>query len=136
MSARQVLDVDAFVSVVETHGGDVIAPVMFRDAAAWATERALSAAGIEEAEPWGALVVTVPDAAVGRVVGDLARRRARIKRTESRGTIQEIVAEAPLAELIGYATALRNLTAGRGLFSVEPTCYRPVTATRGPLGTG
>jgi len=134
LSARQVLDVDAVVSVVETHGGDVIAPVMFRDAAAWATERALAASGLEEAEPWGALVVTVPDAAVGRVVGDLARRRTRIKRTESRGTIQELVAEAPLAELIGYATALRNLTAGRGLFSVEPTYYRAMPGARPPAG--
>jgi len=125
LSARQVLDVDASVVAIEVHGGnDVIAPVMFRDAAAWATERALTAGGLCEAEPWGALVVTAPDATIGRVVGDLARRRARIQRTESRGPIQEIVADAPLAELIGYATALRNLTAGRGLFSVEPVCYR------------
>ncbi|MCC6625643.1 MAG: GTP-binding protein [Deltaproteobacteria bacterium] len=125
LGARQALDVDVIVTDVEVHGGDAIAPVMYRDAAAWATERALVAGGLAEAEPWGTLVVTAPDAAIGRVVGDLARRRARIQRTESRGPIQEIVAEAPLAELIGYATALRNLTAGRGLFSVEPSFYRP-----------
>jgi len=70
--------------------------------------------------------VTVPDHAVGRVVGDLARRRTRIRRTESRGPVQELVADAPLAEMIGYATALRNMTAGRAVFTVEPTGYRPV----------
>ena len=65
-----------------------------------------------------------PDAAIGRLIGDLARRRARLKGSESRGAIQIITAEVPLADLIGFATDLRSMTAGRGQFSLTPLGYR------------
>jgi len=108
---------------IEAHGTDVV-PIMFRDAAEWAALRAIESAGLGVAEPWCALTVIVPDAAVGRVVGDLARRRARVRHTESRGPVQELALDAPLAELVGYASDLRSLTAGRGQFSIEPVGYR------------
>jgi elongation factor G len=108
---------------VEVHGVDVV-PIMFRDAAEWAALRSIDAAGAQIAEPWCALTVIAPDAAVGRVVGDIARRRGRVRRTETRGPMHELTVDAPLAELVGYASDLRSLTAGRGQFSIEPVGYR------------
>lgn len=109
---------------IETNGPDIV-PVMLRDAAEWAAQRAFESAGLIGAEPWARLVVVAPDAAIGRLVGELARRRARLKGSESRGTIQVVTAEAPLADLIGFATDLRSMTAGRGQFSMTPLGYRP-----------
>jgi len=109
---------------IDTSGSDIV-PVMLRDAAEWAALRALESAGLVGAEPWARLVVVAPDAAIGRLVGELARRRARLKGSESRGTIQVVSAEVPLADLIGFATDLRSMTAGRGQFSMTPLGYRP-----------
>lgn len=109
---------------IDTSGSDIV-PVMLRDAAEWAALRALEDAGLVAAEPWARLVVVAPDAAIGRLVGELARRRARLKGSESRGSIQMVTAEAPLADLIGFATDLRSMTAGRGQFSMTPLGYRP-----------
>ena len=71
-----------------------------------------------------ALTVAVPESSVGRVSGDLARRRAKILGSESRGTFQVLTVEAPLAEMIHYATAVRSLTGGRGTFSMRPSRFR------------
>ncbi|MCA9630662.1 MAG: TetM/TetW/TetO/TetS family tetracycline resistance ribosomal protection protein, partial [Myxococcales bacterium] len=107
----------------EVHGGDVV-PIMLRDAAEWAARRAIEAAGAVAAEPWCILTVLAPDQTIGRVVGDIARRRGRVRRTETRGVMHELTVDAPLSELVGYASDLRSLTAGRGQFSIEPTGYR------------
>ena len=47
-------------------------------------------------------------------------RRGRIRDIEAREAAQIIRAEAPLAELFGYATQLRSLTKGRASYSMEP----------------
>ena len=70
--------------------------------------------------------ILVPNDAVGRVSGDLARRRARIVATISRETVQVLTVESPLAEMIEYATALRSLTGGMGTFTMRPAGYRPL----------
>jgi elongation factor G len=108
---------------VDLSGPDIV-PVMLRDAAEWAALRAIESADPVGAEPWARLVVVAPDAAIGRLVGELARRRARLKGSESRGTIQVVTAEVPLSDLIGFATDLRSMTAGRGQFSMTPLGYR------------
>lgn len=122
------------VAQIDTSGSDIV-PVMLRDAAEWAALRAFEDAGLLAAEPWARLVVVAPDAAIGRLVGELARRRARLKGSESRGTIQVVTAEVPLMDLIGFATDLRSMTAGRGQFSMTPLGYRadePSPAEEGP----
>ncbi len=123
--APEIMGARLSVAIVDHHGSDVV-PVMFRDAAEWAALRAIEAARPVVAEPWCAVIVIAPDAAIGRVVGDLARRRAHVRRTESRGTVQELTVEAPLSQLIGYASDLRSITAGRGQHSLELIGYRPV----------
>jgi len=112
---------------IELHGTDIV-PIMLRDAAEWAALRALTLADLKPAEPWVRLEVIAPDAAIGRLVGDLARRRARVKGSESRGAAQILTAEVPLSELIGFATDLRSMTGGRGQFSLVPLGHRAVDA--------
>ncbi|TNF28879.1 MAG: GTP-binding protein [Deltaproteobacteria bacterium] len=125
MSMTDVVGVELIVTTIEISGSD-IAPVVFRDAARDAVRAALEAGGLENAEPWVSLGVVVPEAVVGRLVGDLARRGARIRGSESRGASQIVSAEAPLARMIGFATDLRSMSGGRGLFTMEPVGYEPV----------
>ena len=60
------------------------------------------------------LEVVSPDDYLGDIVGDLNARRGRIEGMEMRGGSRVINAQAPLAEMFGYATILRTLTQGRG----------------------
>ena len=78
-------------------------------------------------EPVMKIEVVVPDEAVGDVTGDLSSRRASIGALEQRGGNTQIVrATAPLSEMFGYATDLRSMTQGRGVFSMEFHHYRQV----------
>jgi elongation factor G len=53
------------------------------------------------------------------VIGDINSRRGKVIATNPRGHLQAVEAEAPLAELFGYATDLRSLTQGRGTFVMK-----------------
>jgi elongation factor G len=83
----------------------------FRDAAAKARPVLL--------EPMMQLEVISPDEYLGGIVGDLNARRGKIEGMEMRGGSRVIKAVVPLAEMFGYATVLRTLTQGRGVFSLE-----------------
>lgn len=78
-------------------------------------------------EPVMRLEVEAPAAAMGDVTGDLAARRARITRSDTRadGKVR-IEAEAPLAELGDYESRLRALTGGEGSYTLELAGYEPV----------
>ncbi len=96
----------------------------FWEAAQIAVRDAIARVPPVPAEPWMQLSVVVPDEHVGRVSGDLARRRARIQGSSTRGALQVLSVQAPLGEMIRYATDLRSLTGGRGSFTMEPIGYR------------
>ena len=70
--------------------------------------------------------ITVPEAAAGAVVGDLNTRRARIHGMLPQGGVAAIDVEVPKAEIQQWATSLRALTQGRGVFSVEFDHYGEV----------
>ena len=74
-------------------------------------------------EPVMKVEVVVPEDFMGTVIGDISSRRGKISGTELRGGMQAIRAEVPLAEMFGYATNLRSLTEGRGLFTMEFSHY-------------
>src|SRR6516162_2635297 len=67
-----------------------------------------------------------PEEYQGDICGDLSRRRGSIKNIETRGNLALIHAEVPLAELFGYATAIRSLSKGRSSYSMEPSHFQPV----------
>lgn len=78
-------------------------------------------------EPVVSLEVVIPAETVGDITGDLGARRAAIEGIESRpGNVQAISAMAPLAEMFGYATDLRSMTQGRGVFTMEFDHYAKV----------
>ena len=67
-----------------------------------------------------------PEEYQGDIIGDLNRRRGQVNSIESRGNLTIVHAEVPLAELFGYATAIRSLSKGRSSYSMEPSHFQPV----------
>jgi elongation factor G len=110
-------------------GGQVgeagLSEIAFRTAANHAFDTALREAKPVLLEPIMRLEINTPDDHVGDLVGDLQQRRAIIHRTESRGTNTVLHAEAPLANLFGYSSAMRSLSQGRASCSMEPSDYAP-----------
>lgn len=70
-------------------------------------------------EPFVEVDITIPQAYMGEVTGDLAVRRGRVQDTQVVRDTCRIRASAPLAELQAYAAQLRSLTAGAGYFSLQ-----------------
>jgi elongation factor G len=103
----------------------------FENAARLAFEEAAKQADPRLMEPLMRLEVVVPEEYLGTVNGDLSGRRAVITHTEMRGRQRVVHAEAPLAELFGYANSLRSLTQGRGGSSIEFSHYRVVPSAVG-----
>ena len=91
-------------------------PAAFQIASSMAIRDALRDAKCELMEPTFFLEVVCPDDFLGTVIGDVNSRRGRVIATNPKGHLQAVEAEAPLAEMFGYATDLRSLTQGRGTF--------------------
>ncbi|MFF0162000.1 elongation factor G [Streptomyces sp. NPDC005263] len=100
----------------------------FRTAGRSALREALRASAMTLLEPVVEVTVTVPEDAVGTVLGDLAARRGRVSGSVTRAGAAVVTATVPLAELFGYATRLRSRTQGRGTFTTRPTGYAPAPA--------
>jgi len=109
--AVRVLEVELF--------GPGSTPEALAAAAGKALRRAIDAASPALMQPVMTLEAVVPEVNLGAVLGDLQSRTALITDTGSQDGYAEIRAEAPLAALLGYTTALRSLTQGRGQFSME-----------------
>jgi elongation factor G len=77
-------------------------------------------------EPIMDVEAITPEEHRGDVVGDLNGRRGKISDIESRATSTIVHARVPLAEMFGYATALRSLTKGRASYSMEPAAFERV----------
>lgn len=101
----------------------------FRTAGRFALREALRSSAMVLLEPVVELTATVPDEAVGGVLGDLAARRGRVSGSTARAGAAVITATVPLAELFGYATRLRSRTQGRGTFTTRATGYAPAPAS-------
>jgi len=99
----------------------------FKLAAILAFKEAMPNAGPTLLEPIGALAVTVPEAYVGDVMGDLSKRRGRpmgMNPDADGNTVVE--AEVPMAEMGSYAIDLRAMTQARGSFTLEFVRYEEV----------
>ena len=76
-------------------------------------------------EPIGALNVTVPDDNTGDIIGELNKRRGRVlgmNPAEKKG-MTEVTAEVPMAEMADFTMTLRQMTQGRGFFTLEKARY-------------
>ena len=108
----------------EVHETDAT-EIAFRTAANQAFDLGLREAGLVLLEPIMKLELSTPDEHVGDLVGDLQQRRAIIHQTETRGNATVLHAEAPLANLFGYSSAMRSLSQGRASCSMTPSDYGP-----------
>jgi len=77
-------------------------------------------------EPSMSLEVTTPEEHVNAVIGYICSKRGKIMGMEMKGNQKVVSAEAPLAEMFGYATAFRSLTSGRANATMEFDKYVPV----------
>ena len=99
----------------------------FRLAGATAMREALEQAGSVLLEPIMLVTVSVPEDAVGDVIGDLNARRGHPHGMEPVGSgITEVKAEVPMAEMLSYAPDLRAITGGQGEFTMEFLRYEEV----------
>ncbi len=98
----------------------------FKIAGSMALQDATKKAGLSLLEPIMKLEVTVPEDFMGVAIGDISSKRGKIIGTDKKARAVVINAYAPLAELSGFATNLRSLTEGRGVFYMEPSHYEEV----------
>ncbi|MBI1312613.1 elongation factor G [bacterium] len=76
-------------------------------------------------EPVMKLEISTPEEFVGAIQSDLNSRRAIVTGSEKRGNQHIVLAEAPLAQMFGYTTAIRSISQGRASYSMEPLRYSP-----------
>jgi len=99
----------------------------FKIAGSMAFKEAAKKAGIELLEPIMKVELTTPDENMGDLIGDLTSRRGSIVEINSgENSFDRIVANVPLSELFGYATAIRSLSRGRASYSMEPAHFEKV----------
>jgi elongation factor G len=100
--------------------------IAFKLAGVQAMKQALEQADPVLLEPIMQVIVSVPEAHVGDVIGDLNSRRGRPQGMEPVGTMTEIKAEVPMAEMLTYAPDLRSITGGQGDYTLEFLRYEEV----------
>src|SRR4051812_25249328 len=99
----------------------------FKMAGSQAMRQALEQAGSVLLEPIMLVTLSVPEDAVGDVIGDLNSRRGRPQGMEPGvGGMTEVKAEVPMAEMLTYAPDLRSLTGGRGDYTMEFLRYEEI----------
>lgn len=98
----------------------------FKVAASMALKNAVSKCNPVLLEPIMKVEVVIPEEYMGDIMGDVTSRRGRVEGMEARGNAQVVRAMVPLAEMFGYATALRSNTQGRGTFTMFMDHYEEV----------
>ncbi len=77
-------------------------------------------------EPMMKVEVEVPEDFLGSIIGDLSSRRGQVEGQSIEDGQSKVQSKVPLAEMFGYATQLRSMTQGRGIFSMEFSTYEEV----------
>jgi elongation factor G len=122
-----LINVKATLLDATTHPTDST-ELAFEAAAGAAQRRALEEGGCRLYEPYMRLEIITPEENIGDVISFVNSCRGAIQEVHSRETLRVIRAEAPLAQLFGFATRLRSMTQGRGTYSMEPLEYRPAAS--------
>jgi elongation factor G len=125
LAGYPVIDLRATVYDGSYHEVDS-SEMAFKIAGSMAFKAAAEKAGPTLLEPIMKVEVTTPEAFVGDVIGDLNSRRGHVESMTPSGKVHLIRAQVPLAEMFGYATAMRSMTQGRAAYSMEPSHYQAV----------
>ncbi len=121
----QVIDIKAYVVDGSFHEVDSN-ELAFKMAGIFALKDAFKKAGPILLEPIMKVEVTTPSDYQGDIVGDISRRRGAIETIDSKHGQVVVNANVPLAEMFGYATAIRSLSKGRASYSMEPFRFEQV----------
>ncbi len=108
---------------------EMASDVAFRSAAVMGFRDAALAAKPEFLEPIMSLDIVTPPEYVGDIMGDINGRRGQVRDMEMKGDLQNVRAFAPMAELFGYATAIRSLSRGRASYTMETGAFAVVPRT-------
>jgi elongation factor G len=103
--------------------------VAFRSAAVMGFRETALAAQPELLEPIMSLDIVTPPEYVGDIMGDINSRRGQVCDMDMKGDLQNVRARVPLAELFGYATAIRSLSRGRASYTMETGAFAVVPRT-------
>jgi elongation factor G len=103
-----------------TYDEEESSEMAFKVAASMALRNGVERAKPVLLEPIMKVEAVAPDEFSGALIGDLSARSGQIEGLHARGTgMQAVRGTVPLAEMFGYATALRSMTQGRGTFTME-----------------
>ena len=119
--------VDVRVTVVDGSMHDVDSSEMaFRTCGRMGFREACLKVGLELLEPMMSVEVTAPEEYTGAITGSLCSKRGRVLGMDTKGGATVLQGRVPLAEMFGYASELRNLTSGRGAFTMHFEHYEAV----------
>ncbi len=125
MAGYQVVDIKVQIIDGSFHEVDSN-ELAFKMAGIFALKEAAKKAHPILLEPIMKVECSTPEEYQGDIMGDLSRRRGKIMGMETKGNAVVVNAEVPLAEMFGYATAIRSLSKGRAAYSMEPLAFEPV----------
>src|SRR3954465_4996228 len=128
LAGYPVVDVKVAITDGSFHEVDS-SELAFKMAGIFAVKDAAKKANPILLEPIMKVEVTTPEEYQGDLIGDLTRRRGKILQIEARDSSAILNAEVPLAEMFGYATAIRSLSKGRAAYSMEPYKFEQVPAS-------
>jgi len=121
--------IDLHVDIVDGSYHDVDSnELAFKMAAIFSLKDAMKKAKAILLEPIMKVEAITPEEYQGDIMGDLNRRRGKIISIETKTISTSVNAEVPLAEMFGYATAIRSLSKGRAAYSMEPSHFEQVPA--------
>ncbi len=127
LAGYPVIDVKAAVYDGSFHAVDS-SDMAFKIAGSQAFKKSFLEARPVLLEPIQEVEISVPEAFMGDVMGDLNSRRGRILGMEGIGKRQIIKAHVPLAEMYKYINTLKSITQGRGTFTMTFYAYEEVPA--------
>ncbi len=128
LGGYNIIGVQINISKIETVLG-ANSEIAFKAASSLAVRECLKHAQCELLEPIFKLEIVVPEDFLGNVIADINGRRGRILGMNSKSLgLQIVQAEAPLANLFGYATDVRSVSQGRASFAMEFSKYEEVPA--------
>ena len=126
--AMKVLLVDAKLHEDSVHRG----PAQVIPAARSSIYGAMVQGGRSLMEPIQKVFINVPQDYMGSAIGDIQSRRGVIEDITQEGEITVIHAKSPVAEMFGFASAIRSATQGRALWSTENSGFEPVPGNLQP----
>jgi len=95
----------------------------FKIAGSMAFKQGAKKSGMIILEPIMKIEICTPEGSMGDIIGDVSGRRGNVVEINTGSNETKIIANAPLSEMFGYATAIRSVTKGRASYTMEPSHF-------------